>query len=94
VTASNHQPDEADELTKYSHAVSIKSLSDWELKAKILFDLALAEGSFWHLWGHSWEIDEHHDWEKLDRVLNYISNRPGVLYVPNGETLDILSGRK
>ena len=87
VTASNHQPDEADEIAKYSQAVSIKSLSDWELKAKILFDLALAEGGIWHLWGHSWEIDEHHDWQKLERVLQYVSNRSEVQYLTNGETL-------
>ncbi len=89
VTASNHQPDEADEIAKYSQAVSIKSLSDWELKAKILFDLALAEGGVWHLWGHSWEIDEHHDWQKLARVLQYVSNRPEARYFTNGETVSV-----
>jgi peptidoglycan-N-acetylglucosamine deacetylase len=91
VTASNHQPDEADEIAQYSQAVSIKSLSDWELKAKILFDLAWAAGGIWHLWGHSWEIDEHHDWQKLARVLQYVSNRPAVLYLTNGETVSVQS---
>ena len=90
VTASNHQPDETDEIAQYSHAISIKSLSDWELKAKILFDLAFAAGGIWHLWGHSWEIDEHHDWQKLKRVLKYVSNRPDVQYLANGETLSAL----
>src|SRR5271157_1740404 len=60
--ASNHQSDESGEIARYSHAVSIKALSDWEVKAKVLFDLALAEGGIWHLWGHSWEIDDHNDW--------------------------------
>jgi peptidoglycan/xylan/chitin deacetylase (PgdA/CDA1 family) len=91
--ASNHQSDESGEIAKYSQAVSIKSLSDWEVKAKILFDLALEEGGIWHLWGHSWEIGDHNDWDKLERVLNYISHRPGVIYTSNGETLDIVSSR-
>ena len=91
VTASNHQPDETDEIAQYSHAISIKSLSDWELKAKILYDLAFAAGGIWHLWGHSWEIDEHHDWQKLERVLRYVSNRPEVLYFTNGETVSAQS---
>jgi hypothetical protein len=60
------------------------------LKAKILFDLAFAAGGIWHLWGHSWEIDEHHDWQKLKRVLKYVSNRPDVQYLANGETLSAL----
>ena len=91
--ASNHQSDESGEIAKYSQAVSIKSLSDWEVKAKILFDLALEEGGIWHLWGHSWEIGDRNDWDKLERVLNYISHRPGVIYTSNGETLDIVSSR-
>jgi peptidoglycan/xylan/chitin deacetylase (PgdA/CDA1 family) len=91
--ASNHQSDESGEIAKYSQAVSIKSLSDWEVKAKILFDLALEEGGIWHLWGHSWEIGDHNDWDKLERVLNYISHRPGVIYTSNGETIDTVYSR-
>ncbi len=91
--ASNHQSDESGEIARYSQAVSIKSLSDWEIKAKVLFDLAIAEGGIWHLWGHSWEIDDHNDWDKLERVLNYISHRPGVIYASNGETIDTVYGR-
>ncbi len=91
--ASNHQSDESGEIARYSQAVSIKVLSDWEVKAKVLFDLALAEGGIWHLWGHSWEIDDHNDWNKLESVLSYVSHRPGVIYASNGETLDIVYSR-
>ena len=91
--ASNHQSDESGEIAKYSPAVSLKSLSDWEVKAKVLFDLALSEGGIWHLWGHSWEIDDHNEWNKLERVLNYVSRRPGVIYASNGETLDAVYNR-
>jgi peptidoglycan/xylan/chitin deacetylase (PgdA/CDA1 family) len=91
--ASNHQSDESGEIARYSQAVSIKVLSDWEVKARVLFDLALSDGGIWHLWGHSWEIDDRDDWNKLERVLSYVSNRPGVLYAANGETLDIVYSR-
>jgi 2-polyprenyl-3-methyl-5-hydroxy-6-metoxy-1,4-benzoquinol methylase len=30
-------------------------------------------GGVYHLWGHSWEIEERGDWEKLEKVLSYIS---------------------
>jgi peptidoglycan/xylan/chitin deacetylase (PgdA/CDA1 family) len=92
-SASNHQSDESGEIARYSQAVSIKSLSDWEIKAKVLFDLAIAEGGIWHLWGHSWEIDDHNDWNKLERVINYVSHRPGVTYASNGETVDTVYSR-
>jgi len=88
IAASNHRSDAAEEITRYLGAASLNSLSDWEVKAKILFDLALAEGGIWHIWGHSWEIDDHDDWNKLESMLGYVSNRPGVLYAANGETLD------
>jgi hypothetical protein len=93
VAVSNHQSDESGEIARYSQAVSIKSLSDWEVKAKVLFDLALSDGGIWHLWGHSWEIDDHNDWNKLERVLNYVSRRSGVSYVSNGETIDTVYSR-
>ena len=30
-------------------------------------------GGIYHLWGHSWEIEERGDWKKLEKVLSYIS---------------------
>jgi peptidoglycan-N-acetylglucosamine deacetylase len=94
IAASNHQSDESGEIAKYSQAVSIKSLSDWEIKAKVLFDLpTTAGGGIWHLWGHSWEIDDHNEWNKLERVLDYVSRRPGVIYASNGETIETVYNR-
>ncbi len=93
VTAANSRKDTAGEILQYFPSIPIQSLSDWEARAKALFDVVVERGGVWHLWGHSWQIEENSEWEKLDRVLNYISNRPGVLYAQNGETLDIVYGR-
>jgi len=65
--------------------ISIRSLIDWEIRAKFLFDLALKKGGIYHLWGHSVEFEENNEWDKLGRVFNYISNRSGVGYMTNGE---------
>ncbi len=62
-----------------------KALIDWEIRAKLLFDLALKKGGIYHLWGHSWEIESHMDWEKLERILNYISNKKNVYYLTNSQ---------
>ncbi|OGG59807.1 hypothetical protein A2765_04440 [Candidatus Kaiserbacteria bacterium RIFCSPHIGHO2_01_FULL_56_24] len=55
----------------------------WDLQATALFDAFLEKGGVFHLWGHSWEVDAHHDWTRLENVLKYIANRAGVQYVAN-----------
>ena len=65
--------------------LSIRSLCDWETRAKLLFDLALERGGVYHLWGHSWEIDKNEEWDKLERVFGYISKAKGVRFMTNGE---------
>jgi peptidoglycan/xylan/chitin deacetylase (PgdA/CDA1 family) len=42
------------------------------------------DGCF-HLWGHSWEIEEFELWKKLELIFQHISNIPGFKYVPNKE---------
>jgi peptidoglycan-N-acetylglucosamine deacetylase len=57
----------------------------WDALAKAMFDHVIREGGIYHIWGHSWEIDEYDDWERLDKVFRYISANPKVSYVTNGE---------
>lgn len=73
--------------------IPFRSLWDWEIRAKLLFDLVLEKGGIWHLWGHSWEIELHKDWGKLTRVLQYVSDREEVLYLANGKIFNDLSAR-
>lgn len=65
--------------------ISVRSLLDWEIRAKLLFNAALRRGGIYHIWGHSQEISKKDEWDKLDRVLDFISNREGVKYLTNGE---------
>jgi len=62
--------------------ISFLENMNWENLAKRIFD-SLKEGSVYHFWGHSWIIDRKKEWGKLENVLEYISNRPNVLYVEN-----------
>ena len=73
--------------------LSIRSLMDWEIRAKELFDLALKKGGVYHLWGHASEFEKKDEWDKLERVFRYISNRGGVQYMTNGEILEGLYGK-
>jgi len=55
-----------------------------------MFDKVMEDGGIFHLWGHSWEVDGHGDWEKLEDVLRYISRKKGVRYVVNGELPNVV----
>ena len=48
----------------------------WDRIAVETLNFVLNNGGVWHLWGHSWEIDENNDWEKLDEVLHQIKALP------------------
>jgi len=65
-------------------------LGNWLELGKRLFDSVLQNGGIWHLYGHSWEIDELGLWEDLEQILDYVCKRKGVMYVPNWELLRFL----
>ena len=68
--------------------LTINLVRSWDRLAERLFDQVLAGNGVFHLWGHSWEIDRHNDWERFERVLAYIGFRPGVRYVVNSALID------
>lgn len=64
-------------------------LRNWRELGETLFDMVLQNGGIWHLYGHSWEIDEMGLWEDLGALLDYVSNRKGVHYASNGEVIEL-----
>ena len=58
-------------------------LDNWVELGKKLFDSVLKNGGVWHLYGHSREIEDLGMWKDLEEMLDYVSNRKGVMYVPN-----------
>jgi peptidoglycan/xylan/chitin deacetylase (PgdA/CDA1 family) len=60
---------------------------NWDVLAMALFDEVLSAGGVYHLWGHSWEIERNRDWDRLERVLEYIGRRPRAQYVSNCDTV-------
>lgn len=108
-TGSNGMPFEAEtsvhtynhwsdlwEIFSFSGFNPVKTIKyfQWDNLAKEMFDRTLENGGVFHLWGHSWEIDKHNDWNKLEDVLKYISNKSGVEYVCNGELSGIRFDKK
>jgi len=66
--------------------------SDWSSAAISLLDIARTSGGVFHLWGHSWEIEESRQWGALDRVLAAMAEaKPSASCVTNSELC--LNGR-
>lgn len=63
----------------------------WVDLGKSLFDRALATGGVWHLYGHSWELEDLNLWDPLDELLSYVARRPEVHYVTNHGVSRVLS---
>lgn len=68
-------------ITRLSH------LKTWVDLGKRLFDDVLEHGGIWHLYGHSWEIEELGIWNDLSKMLDYVSHRDRVTYASNGQLL-------
>ncbi|MGK2861959.1 MAG: polysaccharide deacetylase family protein [Chitinophagaceae bacterium] len=63
----------------------IKNNSERDLEKmvdKYLSEIIATKGCL-HIWGHSWEIDNHNLWNKLEAVLKRIAGIDEIDYVPN-----------
>ena len=61
---------------------------NWVEMGKIMFDDAVREGGIWHLYGHSWEVEEFGLWDQLQELFSYVASRPGVIYATNSKALE------
>jgi hypothetical protein len=46
--------------------------TDWTKLVRSLFGQALQQGGVFHLWGHSWELEETGQWHRLEEVLRFL----------------------
>jgi peptidoglycan/xylan/chitin deacetylase (PgdA/CDA1 family) len=61
---------------------------NWVDMGKTMFDEALQDGGIWHLYGHSWELEELGLWDQLQELFSYVADRPGVVYATNSKALE------
>lgn len=66
-------------------------LSNWFDLGQSLFDSVMENGGIWHLYGHSWELDDLGLWGELERLLDYVGNHDEVMYLANGDALQLAS---
>lgn len=52
---------------------------DWTAAARHLVDHCSQRGGVFHLWGHSWEIDRHEQWRRLESVFRYLKQLSALM---------------
>lgn len=85
--AYNHWRSDLWKIVRFARLqpVAIRHCLHWDSLGRAMFDHVSMTGGIFHIWGHSWEIDQHNDWDRLEGMFRYLSTRPGVRYVTNGE---------
>lgn len=76
-------------LRTTEYLLRLQQAGRWVDLAKTLFDAVLRNGGVWHLYGHSWEVDELQLWNSLKEIFSYVSMQPGVLYLSNSQVLNL-----
>jgi len=69
----------------WNYLRDLSGLNTWIAVGKYLFDQVVEHGGIWHLYGHSWEIDELGIWNELRQMLDYVAHRKNVTYLTNGD---------
>lgn len=60
----------------------------WERIAAETLGFVMNNGGIWHLWGHSWEIQENDDWSRLENLLKQIKSAGKTLnMMDNSQTV-------
>jgi peptidoglycan/xylan/chitin deacetylase (PgdA/CDA1 family) len=71
----------------YDYLAHLHNEGDWVALGKKMFDRVAQDGGIWHLYGHSWELDELNLWAGLEELLSYVEGREGFSYLTNSQTL-------
>ena len=75
----------------FDYLFHLRRQPSWVQLGKTLFDRVQRDGGIWHLYGHSWEIDELGLWDGLEELLKYVSGKDNVLYLTNSKVLQQVS---
>lgn len=67
------------------------NLFSWQSFARAFFNYALAHGNYFHLYGHSWELEKYQMWAGLEEFLEYTKEFNNVEYMSNSQVAEIIT---
>ena len=66
----------------------------WDRIAIETLNFVAENGGIWHLWGHSWEVEENKDWAKLEGIFNILSSlSKEIKRMDNSQLLKMCAGK-
>ena len=71
------------------HAYAPKQFAfSWQSLARKWFKKALNEGNYFHLSGHSWELEKYNMWQELESFLKFVKEHNNIAYLSNSEVIE------
>ncbi len=67
-------------------------IKQWNILGKEIFDIMIKKGGIFHIFGHSWQIDEKNDWDKLEDLFEHVAYRKNVKYLTISECIKMVNG--
>ncbi|MDR3570885.1 MAG: polysaccharide deacetylase family protein [Candidatus Pacebacteria bacterium] len=67
--------------------VPLIACRNWRAATIAAFDRAYKKGGAFHIWGHSWEIEQYGMWSELESVLMHMRSKKECAFVINSELL-------
>lgn len=61
----------------------------WQSLARKWFNKALATGNYFHLYGHSWELEKYNMWSELESFLGFVRGHQNIICLSNSEVLEL-----
>lgn len=71
----------------------LPSMFSWITFAKGCFEYTLKCGNYFHLYGHSWEIEKYQMWDELEKFLLYVNSFSNTRFVTNSEIVDLIQNK-
>ncbi len=68
----------------------IWNMYSWQPFARSLFKHAFRNGNYFHLHGHSWELEKYNMWPDLENFFKFVKYFGGVKYCTNSEIVNII----
>lgn len=62
---------------------NFKSINDWSCFSLSLLNQTCEENRYFHLWGHSWEIEELNLWNSLENFLKELCRYENIIFYNN-----------
>jgi hypothetical protein len=75
--------------TVFRYGLSLRARTDLGFLTDHFLDRVDGEGGIFHLWGHSWEIEQRGLWTILETILGKLAARKSFRFAFNSELVDL-----